>query len=241
MRLEVRDLHKAFGANRVLRGISLEIPAHQVTLIVGGSGCGKSVLLKHLLGLMKPDRGAVLVDGQDIVPIPERRLNPIRRRFGMVFQGGALLASLTVAENLALGLREHHELSPAQLRDLVAEKLELVGLGGTQDLMPAELSGGMRKRVAIARALMMDPEVFLYDEPTTGLDPPMAAAIDALIGELAAKLHKTTVVVTHDLVSIFTLAHRVAMIHEGEIVFLGTPEEMKSNPQEVVRRFIARR
>jgi phospholipid/cholesterol/gamma-HCH transport system ATP-binding protein len=239
--VEIRDLHRAFGANRVLRGLDLEIPQHQVTLVVGGSGCGKSVLLKHIIGLMKPDRGQVFVDGEDITPIPESRLAPIRRRFGMVFQSSALLNSMTVAENVGLGLREQRRHRPAEIREIVAEKLELVGLGGKQPEFPSSLSGGMRKRVAIARALTMDPEIFLYDEPTTGLDPPMAATIDGLIAELAEKLNKTTVVVTHDLVSIFSIAHQVAMIHEGRIVFRGTPAEMERDNQKVVQGFIARR
>lgn len=240
MKLEVKDLHRSFGSNHVLRGATLEIPAHQVSLIVGGSGCGKSVLLKHLIGLLKPDRGQVLVDGKDITHIPERRLGSIRQRFGMVFQSGALLASMSVEDNVALGLHDQR-LPKSKLSDIVAEKLELVGLAGKQREMPTNLSGGMRKRVAIARALTMDPEVFLYDEPTTGLDPPMATAIDTLIRDLSEKLNKTTVVVTHDLVSIFTIARRVSMIHEGRIIFNGTPEEMERNPQEVVQRFIARR
>jgi phospholipid/cholesterol/gamma-HCH transport system ATP-binding protein len=241
MKVEVRDLHRSFGDNRVLRGLSLEIPQHQITLVVGTSGCGKSVLLKHLIGLLKPDRGEVIIDGQDITPIPERRLAPIRRRFGLVFQSGALLGSLTVEQNVALGLVEQRRHSRQQIRDIVAEKLQLVDLADTQNLLPSSLSGGMRKRVAIARALTMDPDIFLYDEPTTGLDPPMATAIDSLIAELAGKLNKTTVVVTHDLVSIFSIANQVAMIHEGRIVFRGTPAEMERDPQEVVQRFIARR
>jgi phospholipid/cholesterol/gamma-HCH transport system ATP-binding protein len=241
MRVEVRDLHRRFEQNRVLRGVTLEIPQNQVTLIVGGSGCGKTVLLKHLIGLLKPDRGQVIVDGTDIAHIPERRLTPIRQRFGMVFQSGALLNSMTVEENVGLGLRERRRMPWGPIREIVAEKLELVGLGGKQHEMPSSLSGGMKKRVAIARALTMDPEIFLYDEPTTGLDPPMATAIDNLISELAERLKKTTVVVTHDLVSIFSIADQVAMIHEGRIVFRGTPQEMERDSQEIVQRFIARR
>jgi phospholipid/cholesterol/gamma-HCH transport system ATP-binding protein len=241
MKIEVRDLHRRFGENQVLRGIDLEIPPQRNTFIVGGSGCGKSVFLKHLIGLLKPDRGQVLIDGEDIVPIPERHLSSIRRRFGMVFQGGALLNSLSVGQNVALGLREQRRHSRRRLEDIVAENLELVGLAGKEGEMPSNLSGGMRKRVAIARALAMDPEVFLYDEPTTGLDPPIASTIDNLIVELADRLKKTTVVVTHDLVSIFSIAHHVAMIHEGRVIFRGTPDEMRRDPQEVVQRFIARR
>lgn len=241
MKVEVRDLHRSFGENSVLRGVTMDVPEHEVTLIVGRSGCGKSVLLKHLIGLLRPDQGQVMIDDEDITRFSERRLTPIRRRFGMVFQGAALLNSMSVEENVGLGLVEQRSHSARQIRDLVAEKLDLVGLGGKQAEMPSNLSGGMRKRVAIARALTMDPEVFLYDEPTTGLDPPMAASIDSLIAELAERLKKTTVVVTHDLVSIFSIADNVAMIHEGRVLFRGTPAEMESSDQQVVREFIARR
>jgi phospholipid/cholesterol/gamma-HCH transport system ATP-binding protein len=241
VKVEVRDLHRSFGENSVLRGVTMDVPEHEVTLIVGRSGCGKSVLLKHLIGLLRPDQGQVMIDDEDITRFSERRLTPIRRRFGMVFQGAALLNSMSVEENVGLGLVEQRSHSARQIRDLVAEKLDLVGLGGKQAEMPSNLSGGMRKRVAIARALTMDPEVFLYDEPTTGLDPPMAASIDSLIAELAERLKKTTVVVTHDLVSIFSIADNVAMIHEGRVLFRGTPAEMESSDQQVVREFIARR
>ncbi len=241
MRVEVRDLHRSFGDNHVLRGVSLDIPQHTVTLIVGGSGCGKTVLLRHLIGLLQPDRGEVLIDGDDITRLSERRLMPLRRRFGLVFQSSALFNSMTVEENVGLGLREQRRHTRGEIRDIVAEKLEMVDLADCQRKMPSDLSGGMRKRVAIARALTLDPEIFLYDEPTTGLDPPMATAIDALIAELAERLRRTTVVVTHDLVSIFSIAHQVAMIHEGRIVFRGTPAEMERESQEVVQRFIARR
>jgi len=241
VRVEVRDLHCAFGAKQVLRGLSLEIPQNQVTLIVGRSGCGKTVLLKHLIGLMHPDRGQVLVDGQDISHLHERELRPIRRRFGLVFQLGALLNSMTVGENVGLGLTEFRVHPRERIREIVRQKLEDVGLAEEIDKMPSELSGGMRKRVGIARALAMDAGILLYDEPTTGLDPPLATAIDQLILDLAKRYNKTTVVVTHDLVSIFSIADHVAMIHEGRLVFHGTPDEMKRDPQPVVQEFIARR
>jgi len=240
MEIQVRDLHKSFGGNQVLRGLSLEIRSGEIAVIVGGSGSGKSVLLKHLIGLMKPDSGKILIDGHDIVPLGEKDLNDIRRRIGMIFQSGGLLQSLTLGDNVGLALIEHGLAQPNETRRIVAEKLELVGLKGKEQEMPSNLSGGMRKRGAIARALTLDADALFYDEPTAGLDPPMSQTVDDIIREMKEKTGCTSVVVTHDLVSVFSIADSIHMLHRGEIVFTGTREEMLECEDEHVRDFLER-
>ena len=235
--IEIVNLHKSFYDNHVLRGVNLKVYDGETLVIIGKSGCGKSVLLKHIMGILKPDEGKVLVDGIDINH-SESNLFEIRKRFGMVFQGAALFDSLTVAENVIIGLREHTRLSYKEMLDIAKEKLSLVGLEGTEHLKPAELSGGMKKRVGIARALAHDPEYILYDEPTTGLDPIMADRINKLMLDLKRRLKKTTIIVTHDMHSAFMVGDRIAMLDEGKIIFEGTPEETLKTKNKRVREFI---
>jgi phospholipid/cholesterol/gamma-HCH transport system ATP-binding protein len=241
MEIMVKDLYKRFGNNKVLQGINLNIPAGKITMIVGGSGSGKSVLLKHLTGLIRPDKGEVIVDGRDITVLPESALFPLRQRIAMIFQSGGLLASLSVGENVALGLVEHKLVPRRKIPEIVAEKLALVHLEGKEDEMPANLSGGMRKRVSIARALTLNPELILYDEPTAGLDPPMAETIDDLILELARDLKVTTVVVTHDLISVFKLADSINMLYEGKIIDSSAPRDFLNSTNPIIQEFIKRK
>jgi phospholipid/cholesterol/gamma-HCH transport system ATP-binding protein len=236
--IEARDLHKSFGENPVLRGVNLRIEPELITVIIGGSGQGKTVLLKHLIGLMKPDRGQILVDGVDIVPLPEREMIPIRRKFGMVFQHAALFDSMTVFENVSFPLREHARLRESECRRLVREKLEALDLAGIESKYPGELSGGMRKRVGLARAVILNPEILLYDEPTTGLDPVATANVDGLIVEAARKFKVTSVVISHDIPSTLRIAHRVAMLCEGRIVAYGPPEEIRRHEHPELQRFL---
>jgi phospholipid/cholesterol/gamma-HCH transport system ATP-binding protein len=207
-------------------------------VIIGGSGSGKSVLIKHIIGLLKPDRGSILVNGEEVTTMRERQLKELRKKFGMLFQAAALFDSLTVGENVAFALVEHTRLSRAEIADRVREKLTLVGLPGTEDLFPSELSGGMKKRVGLARALAIEPEVILYDEPTTGLDPIMADAINDLIVEMRERFAITSVAITHDMVSAYKIGHRLAMLYQGKIIFTGTPEECKNTTDPMVRQFI---
>jgi phospholipid/cholesterol/gamma-HCH transport system ATP-binding protein len=207
-------------------------------VVIGGSGSGKSVLIKHVIGLLKPDRGSIEVNGQEVTIMKARELKELRKRFGMVFQGAALFDSLTVGENVGFALAEHTNLSRREIYNKVSEKLALVGLPGTEGLYPAELSGGMKKRVGLARALAIDPDVILYDEPTTGLDPIMADAINDLIVEMREHLSVTTITITHDMVSAYKIGHRLAMLYQGKIVFTGTPEECKNSSDPVVHQFI---
>ena len=236
--IRVQQLYKAFGAQPVLRGVDLDVATGEIMVIIGRSGGGKSVLLKHLIGLLRPDAGAVLVDGTDITRLRGSALDAIRRRYGVVFQGGALFDSLSVADNVAFPLREKSRLSAAEIDGRVEEKLAQVGLTGMGDKNPAEISGGMRKRVAIARALVTEPEVVFFDEPTTGLDPILVNTIHHLIQDLHARLHFTAVVVSHEIPEIFRLADRVAMLHEGLIVESGPPEAIQSSANPIVRQFI---
>ena len=240
MDIKVRDLYKSFGSNDVLRGVSLDIAPGKITVVLGGSGTGKTVLLKHLVGILRPDSGSILVDGQDITGLKEQDLLPIRMRIGLIFQGGALLNSLNVYENVSLGLREHRMAPEKEIRRIVQEKLDLMGLGDRLREMPSNLSGGMRKRVAIARTLTMQPEAILYDEPTTGLDPPRAGRVDSLIREMSQKTGVTSVVVTHDLITAFTLADVIYFIHEGKIEESGSPDEFRRSSNPIVQAFIAR-
>lgn len=240
MHIVVDSIRKALGGRQVLDGISIEVPKGQTCMIVGGSGTGKSVLLKHLVGLMKPDEGRILIDGKDIVPLPESRLLDVRKRFGMIFQGGGLLESLTVGENVGLALSEVRHEKPERVRAIVAEKLALVGLEGREDQMPSTLSGGQVKRAAIARALTVDAECLLFDEPTAGLDPLMSDNIDDVIRDVNAKAGTTTIVVTHDLVSVFELADCVHFLQGGKARFSGTPDEFRASDDKAVREFLAR-
>lgn len=236
--ITIADLHKSFGANHVLRGVNLTVEPGESMVIIGGSGSGKSVLIKHIIGLLKPDRGSILVNGDEVTTMKERHLKELRKKFGMLFQAAALFDSLTVGENVAFALVEHTRLSRAEIADRVREKLTLVGLPGTEDLFPAELSGGMKKRVGLARALAIEPEVILYDEPTTGLDPIMADAINDLIVEMRERFAITSVAITHDMVSAYKIGHRLAMLYQGKIIFTGTPEECKNTTDPMVRQFI---
>ncbi len=238
--IDVRQLHKWFRANHVLRGLDLKIHAGTATAIVGSSGAGKSVLLKHIIGLTRPDSGNIFIFGQELTGKAGGGLEAIQRRFAMVFQGSALLNSLTVAQNVGLGLTEQRRLSKRQVDDIVREKLALVGLEGKESQLPGELSGGMKKRVGIARALAMDPDIILFDEPTTGLDPVMAERIDALMIELKNKLRKTTVIVTHDMDSAFKTADHIAMIYEGKIIEQGSPDQFWQSTNPIVEQFISR-
>jgi phospholipid/cholesterol/gamma-HCH transport system ATP-binding protein len=231
-------LYKSFGDQPVLRGIDLEVATGEILVVIGRSGGGKSVLLKHLIGLLRPDSGAVLVDGTDITRLRRSALDAIRRRYGVVFQGGALFDSMSVADNVAFPLREKTRLSAADIRGRVEEKLQQVGLAGMGGKNPAEISGGMRKRVAIARALVTEPEVVFFDEPTTGLDPILVNTIHHLIQELHAKFRFTAVVVSHEIPEIFQIADRIAMLHDGLVVDAGAPDAIQSSANPVVRQFI---
>jgi phospholipid/cholesterol/gamma-HCH transport system ATP-binding protein len=236
--IRVINLHKSFGAQHVLAGVNLEIPDGTISVIIGGSGSGKSCLLKHLIGLLRPDQGEIWVDGEQISALRGRALNRVRGRFGMLFQGGALFDSLSVYDNVAFPLREKTRLSEAVIREKVHERLAQVGLSGITEKFPSELSGGMRKRVALARALISEPEILLFDEPTTGLDPIRVNAIHQLILDLHRLLHFTAVVVSHEIPEIFSIATHVAMLHQGVILATGTPAEIQASEDPVVRQFI---
>jgi phospholipid/cholesterol/gamma-HCH transport system ATP-binding protein len=236
--IQIQDLYKSFRHQRVLEGVTLEIKTGETMVIIGRSGCGKSVLLKHIIGLLRPDSGKVLVDGEYVGALNAAGLKSLRKRFGMLFQGAALFDSLTVGENVALALKEHRDSNNGRVAEIVAQKLKLVGLAGVEALKPAELSGGMKKRVGLARAIAMDPQYVLYDEPTTGLDPVMADKINELIRQLQKELTITSIAVTHDMQSAYKIADRLAMLYEGKIIFLGTPQEIQACDHPVVRQFI---
>lgn len=236
--IEFLGVRKAFGTQKVLDGLTLDIPRGQTTVIIGRSGTGKSVLLKHIMGLLKPDAGTVKVDGVDLSTLDAKQLLLLRRRFGMCFQNAALFDSMTVEENVAFPLVEHSAFPPAQIRDIVIEKLRQVGLVNAEKKMPSQLSGGMRKRVGIARALALEPEIILYDEPTTGLDPIMSGAIDDLIKETQARLGLTCVVISHDIKATFRIAHHIAMLYQGQLLEMGTPDEMHRNPNAILSQFL---
>ncbi len=236
--IEVIDLKKSFGDNEVLKGVNLTIYKGETVVVLGRSGCGKSVLLRHMIGLMKPDSGKIMVDGVDVTKLKHDDLYEMRKKFGMLFQGAALFDSMSVGENVGLGLMEHTDLSMEEVREIVCRKLELVGLSQMDDLKPAELSGGMKKRVGLARAIAMDPPVILYDEPTTGLDPIMADVINELIRTLQNSLDITSVAVTHDMTSACKIGDRLALLFDGRIVFQGTPDDIRSTEDELVKQFI---
>lgn len=236
--IEIINLSKSFGNSKVLDNLNLTINSGEAMVIIGRSGCGKSVLLKHMIGLLKADFGQVLIDNSDITKMDYEELDRLRLSFGMLFQGAALFDSMTVGENVGFALREHTDTKEDIVRERVARAMEMVGLKGIEDLMPAELSGGMKKRVGLARAICNNPKIILYDEPTTGLDPVMADAVNELIIDLKHKLNMTSVVVTHDMVSAYKIADRIAMLYKGKIIAVGTPEEIKNTQDPVVRQFI---
>ena len=236
--IRIRGVKKRLGSKQVLDGVDLEIRTGESIVVMGRSGSGKSVLLKNIVRLMTPDEGSIEVDGVEIIGLPEAELNEVRKKFGFLFQGAALFDSMTVAENVGLPLREHLRLHEREVRERVRERLEWVGLKGVEDMKPASLSGGMRKRVGLARAIAMDPAFVLYDEPTTGLDPIMADVIDQLIRTLQKRLGATSIVVTHDLTSAYKVADRLAMLHDGRIIYTGTPDEWRATTNPLIRQFI---
>ena len=236
--IECRNLFKSFGEKAVLQGVNLTVKRGETMVILGGSGSGKTVLLKHMNGLIGPQTGQVFLDSLEISRMEEDELTEVRKRVAMVFQSCALFDSLTVGENIAYPLNEHAALSPAEIRDRVREALSLVGLEGSEDLYPAEMSGGMKKRAALARALVLKPEALLYDEPTTGLDPVMTHRINRLISELQKKLSVTSVVVTHDLQSAFAVADRLAFLQKGQIRLVGTREEFHASKDLALHEFL---
>lgn len=236
--ISVESLTKSFAGRTVLDGIHLDIRRGEIFVIMGGSGCGKSTLLRHMTGAVKPDNGRVLFNGQDLTQLPAHELEKIKRRFGMSFQSAALLDFLSVEDNVSLPLREHTKLSRKIIDIIVKMKLGLVGMQGFEKFMPNELSGGMRKRVGLARAIAMDPEVVFYDEPSAGLDPIACAVVDKLITDLSRKLLLTSVVVTHNMDSVFRIADRIGMLYNGRLLEVGTPEQIKDSKNPIVQQFI---
>jgi len=249
--IELKDLRKSFGNKQVLKGVNLQVQTGTTTVILGGSGSGKSVLMKHIIGLLRPDSGEVWVEGENVAALSEREMGRIRAKFGMVFQGAALFDSMTVGENVSFPLREHpfhrknlrattgQDLKESDIRAIVQQKLALVGLEGVTDQFPSSLSGGMRKRVGLARAIVLDPRFLLYDEPTTGLDPITTTSVDDMIIAAKEKLGVTSVVISHDVGSAFQIADQVAMIHEGVIVEQGSPAELRKSNHPYVQTFIS--
>ena len=236
--IEIINVSKTFNTHKVLDRVNLTVEDGETLVIIGRSGGGKTVLLKHMIGLMSPDTGQVIVDGQDVSKLSGSELASLRLKFGMLFQGAALFDSLTVGENVAVALREHTQMNEDKIIERVRECLSEVGLHGIEQLKPAELSGGMRKRVGLARALALCPKTILYDEPTTGVDPIMADIINKLIVKLHDRLHVTGVAVTHDMVSAYKIADRIAMLHEGKIIEAGTTDQIRSTSNPLVKRFI---
>lgn len=238
--IELKNVYKSFGDKNVLNGVNLTINKGETIVIIGKSGCGKSVMLKHIIGLMKPDKGEVIIEGQNIVNLSRKDVYTVRKKFGFLFQGAALFDSMSVEENVGLGLRENRRLKDKEISRIVAEKLELVGLPGIQNMSPSDLSGGMKKRVSLARAIADEPEYILYDEPTTGLDPVMSDNIDELIRDLADKLKVTSIIVTHDIFSVIEVAQRVVMMEGGVVYFSGTPKELFDSDDIKITEFLRR-
>lgn len=236
--IEINNLWKSFDGNQVLRGVNLHITKGETMVIIGQSGCGKSVLLKHIIGLLKPDQGSIKVFNEDITKLSEKELYKIQKKFGMLFQGAALFDSLSIEENVGFYLYEHSDMDKETIAKIVTKNLHMVGLHNIESLYPASLSGGMKKRVALARAISTNPEIILYDEPTTGVDSIMAAIINNLIIRMQKELSVTSIVVTHDMTSAYTVADRIAMLYQGRIIEIGTPEEIKQTQNKIVRQFI---
>ena len=236
--IELVDVCKSFKGQKVLDGVNLSVDSGRITVIIGRSGGGKSVLLKHIIGLLKPDKGQILIDGTDIAKLNDRQLNDVRKVFGMLFQNAALFDSMSVGENVAFPLKEHTSIKPNLIFEIVEQKLRQVGLTNVSHKMPSELSGGMRKRVGLARAIVLDPKIILFDEPTTGLDPIMADAIDALISETQGQTGATYVIISHDIKATFKVAHKIAMLYNGKIIETGTPDQLRSSDNSVVQQFI---
>ncbi len=236
--IELVGVTKRFGDHAVLRGVNLKVAAGENMVVIGGSGTGKSVILKHIIGLMTPDQGRVVIEGQDLAALSKSRLSVFRQRFGMLFQGAALFDSMSVWENVGFGLAAHRNLPDADIREIARRKLAMVGLEGIEDRMPADLSGGMKKRVGLARAIAMDPKIILYDEPTTGLDPIMADVINDLICRMNKQLSVTSVTITHDMNSAYKIADKIAMLYQGQILEVDTPERIQSSPSPVIQQFI---
>ena len=236
--IEIINVSKSFDGHKVLDNLNLNIRSGETTVIIGRSGCGKSVLLKHIIGLLRPDSGHVLIEGKDITRMDEKELNEVRMKFGMLFQGAALFDSLTILENVGFAMLEHTTATKEELTKRVKECLALVGLKDIEDKKPAELSGGMKKRVGLARAILLRPQIILYDEPTTGLDPIMGDSINDLIVKLHSKLNITSIAVTHDMTSAYKIGNRIAMLYNGRIIADGTPDEIKGTNDPIVKQFI---
>jgi len=236
--IEFQEVHKSFDGKHVLQGVNLQVEQGESLVIIGGSGSGKSVLLKHIIGLLHPDQGQVLVNSNDLSDLDEEQLNELRKKFGMLFQSSALFDSMKVWENVGFGLKRHTNLSDKEIRKIAVQKLRMVGLVGIESVMPSELSGGMRKRVGLARAIAMEPELLLYDEPTTGLDPIMADAINDLIKKMNGKLNVTSVAITHDMKSAFKIADTIAMLYNGVIIEKGSPDSIKNSQNPIIRQFV---
>ncbi|HAO93065.1 MAG: ABC transporter ATP-binding protein [Deltaproteobacteria bacterium GWC2_56_8] len=236
--IKIINLRKSFGDKKVLDGVNLEIERGKITVIIGRSGEGKSVLIKHIIGLLKPDEGAVFLEDQDLTSLRDRDFNEVRKRFGMLFQGAALFDSMTVAGNVGFPLKEHTDLNDEDIGKIVTDKLHRVGLVDVEEMMPSDLSGGMKKRVGLARAIVMDPEIVLFDEPTTGLDPIMSDSIADLVLDTQKALKTTYILITHDIPFTYKIADKIAMLHEGRIIEEGSVEEMKANPNPILRQFL---
>ena len=236
--IRVEDVHKSFGSRKILNGVNFEVRAGETLVIMGGSGGGKSTLLKILIGLLEPDHGRVSLCGQQITLVSEDEKNEVRKKFGMLFQSAALFNSKTIAENVALPLLEHTDLDPDLVRIVVKMKLELVGLSGLDHLKPYQISGGMKKRVALARAIALDPQIVFYDEPGAGLDPITASVVDRLIMDLTKKLRITSVVVTHEIKSAFRIADRMILLQQGEVAAFGTPDEFRNSENPYLKQFL---
>ncbi|MFA5159851.1 MAG: ABC transporter ATP-binding protein [Candidatus Omnitrophota bacterium] len=236
--IQIQGIHKWFGTHHVLKGVDLTIKEGETIVIIGRSGCGKSVLLKHIMAILEPDEGDIRIDGSSMFSMKSEEQDQFRLKLGMLFQGAALFDSLTVRENVGFSLLEHTKLSEETISQKVLEKLRMVGLEGVENLMPASLSGGMKKRVGLARAICNEPEIILYDEPTTGLDPINADVINELILSMQKQLEVISIVVTHDMTSAYKVADRIAMLYEGRIIGIGTPDEIKNSPDPIIQQFI---